>query len=269
MYNQKYISALLLVICITILSVGCNNTLSDDSQNPAGHKGKFNPFTLSVTDYDSLDGVFYVEAATVATAPPQYYVNGYVFKSRTIKDTLISGGILTAADRVVDSFYNGGHLYQWTLGMGSDNTLPTFDATATWSLSGDSVAAFSTTMASPKIINISGPSSYDIPKDSGIQVTWNADSYNTAGVMIAVVYQAWASRKEDSSLTTSDISYTTLTTDDGAHTISSGDLSSFPRGGIINIYVLRANSKDVPPTVYGKNYFIASVARAVSEYKLY
>jgi len=268
MCYQKYISALLVVICIISLSVGCSDTLTNSSKNSPSYNGMFNTFILTEEQYESLDGIFYTEAATVFTAPPQYSVDGRVFKSRATKDILISGGILTASDRVVDSFYLGGHLYQWTVGMGSDNTLPTFDGIGKWSLHGDSIAAFSTTMASPKIINISGPSRYDIPKDIGIQVTWNADSNNTAGVKIVVVYQAWASRREDPLLTTDDISYSASTTDDGSYTISPANLSSFPIGGIINIYVLRSKTKAVT-NPYGKNYFIASVARAVSEYKLY
>ncbi len=266
MCYQKYISALLLVICIITLSVGCSDTLTNSSKNLSGNNGIFNLFFLTEVDLDTLDGVFYVEASTTFNAT-QYYVSGSVFKSRIVHDTLIHGGVLTASDRVVDSFYLGGHLYQWSPGLGSDNTLPTFDGTGKWSLTGVPTAAFSTTLASPKIINISGPSPYDIPKDSGIQVTWNADTNNTAGVRI-IIYQGWASRKEDSSLTTADVSFNTLTTDDGSHTISSRILSSIPKGGIINVYVSRANSK-VVTNPNGKNYFIASLAKAVSQYKLY
>jgi hypothetical protein len=273
MNYQKYISALLLVILITVLSIGCSDTLTQDSKNPVG-KGKFNPFLLSV-DSDSLDGIFYLDVSTLRSGVPQYYIQGYVFKGRIRpqRDTLISGGILTVADRVIDSFYTGGHLYQWMPGIGSDNTLPTFNATATWSLSGNpgaGVDSFTTTLTSPKIVNITAPTPYEIPKDSGIQVQWNSDSYNAAGVMIVVMYKASTSRREsDSTLTSADISYTHLTNDDGSYTISSSDLSSFPKGGIIDIYVLRATSKNVPVTVNGKNYFIAAVARSVSEHKLY
>lgn len=168
--------------------------------------------------------------------------------------TLSIGGLNFSSDASMDKQYGNTNI------DASDSTpaKSIFGATSKFKIAGNSgvINSDSVSFYVPAEIMMTSPtnSQLTISKSSSLTVQWNTDGSNTEGVYLMLRYNGALSHAKDSSLSSTDIIITHYSSSDGgSYTFSSGDLSSLPVGGILEVYVGRSGFKYLNTTDNNSN----------------
>ncbi|NJL12413.1 MAG: hypothetical protein HC913_05075 [Microscillaceae bacterium] len=104
------------------------------------------------------------------------------------------------------------------------------------------IPGFVQTMYVPKEVVLNHDAGFFVSKSQGTRLSWNSDSRNGFGVLMAVMYDGIESNLRNASLPVQDAIFYRFIPDTGQYQITSQDLAHVPSGGFANIYIIRGNA---------------------------
>lgn len=106
-------------------------------------------------------------------------------------------------------------------------------------------STFSTTLENPEppIYSLSAASIMEIPRDAPLEITWNTDDDNTSGKVAIALISRGMDLGQVAADSTKNISFNTITDDDGNFTIPVNELSQFYPGNYVDILVARGKEE--------------------------
>ncbi len=114
-----------------------------------------------------------------------------------------------------------------------------------------------TTICFPQLISVHFENLQDGKVVAGSRIVWNNDANNENGIVIAVEYvPSSQSDSEIASENPNHLIFGTTVADNGSYTVTSSDLSYFPTGAYVHIYVGRAACE----TVVGPNNYLYKIS---------
>jgi hypothetical protein len=266
-YKKNNILNYVLISFLFLFIFGCKENPQIDNQNLSNTKKK--SFLNSLMSDSLTNNIFQVGSIRIITgqSDPEYSIIGNI----THGTLSLNGG--EAYIDGIGPFYPDSN-NNWQYGYGgpmyfTNQTIPTFGQTKTWSLSGNQltgVPGFDTTMYLPKDIYISDTNIYsglNVSKSNDFILSWNSDLNNPNGILIYLDYRPVTSRNIDSTLPNNQISWQTIVSDNGSYTISRNVLQQFPVGGHFDLYIGRANNTLVTKGSY--KYYLVGYTYATLE----
>jgi len=191
-----------------------------------------------------------------------YQTGGSVFGTNIPETrTRVNGGTMSVSGVSISANSSNDYIYESVTGG-------TWDVSnATYSIAGaGSIPSFSATLpVLKKIVLNNYIAGITLSKSSPPTLTWNSDANNSAGVLIYIFYRVITSNNEDSALPDTQISFSKVVTDNGSYTLTSGELSVFPTGAIVDLGIARATWTVAGST---RKYGLIATTMAFGECKL-